>query len=159
MTSFHVEDPLVSQEGEVDEGDVSEASEMPDEQDNEGNIEEKPDAEEVEKQTKKKRMQVKEKETNLGWTATASLYREEFQCASKVLAMDKLVIDYQTVHGQTRKISQAHVNTIVESFTVRPPLDMVDALVWNDGGMLLPTPYKTKTYSIKLITHVLIFLR
>jgi hypothetical protein len=89
------------------------------------------------KKAQKKRKAVTESDTPLGWTLGTSIYREQFQNASKILAIDKLCIDFLAQHGQTRKLDSSHVNRIIDSFSVRPPLDMVDALVWDDGGMFM----------------------
>ena len=88
------------------------------------------------KLSKKRKAVADAADATFGWTAGTSLYREQFEAASKVLPLSKLVIDTNAVKGQTRQINMMHVNTIVESFAVRPPLDMVDALVWNDGCVL-----------------------
>ena len=85
---------------------------------------------------KAKRKRIGEKEdTELTWTTGTSLYREQFEHAGKVIPLSKLHIDHSLSHGQTRQIALSHVTKIVDSFTIRPPLDTITALVWHDGGM------------------------
>lgn len=72
---------------------------------------------------------------SMQWSTAVGTYDSQFEAHGKVMPIGKLCIDTRLEHGQARRLVMEHVDLIRNTFSIRPPLGLVSALVWNNGSM------------------------
>lgn len=73
--------------------------------------------------------------TNLSWTSSLANHKQEFLAIAKRVGIDKVLFDTALREGQSRVIDTAHVDHLKESIRLRPPLEPIRCLLWDNGSM------------------------
>ena len=74
-------------------------------------------------------------QSGMEWTSAVGTWDHEYEAKGRLIPISKLYLDLRREHGQARRLSLDHVNTIQSTFAMRPPVGPASCLVWNDGSM------------------------